>query len=297
MKHFFQVWFFSAALFSVAGPAVSGQPVASLPRSAPEAQGVSSVGLLAFVEAADQQIDGMHSLMLLRHGHVVAEGWWAPYDARSQHELYSLSKSFTSTAVGMAVAEGKLSVDDEVVKFFPEDAPAEPGPNLKAMRVRDLLSMAAGHQDETSSAPEKISVKAFLAHPVPHKPGTHFKYNTPATFTLSAIVQKQTGLTVLDYLRPRLFEPLGIEQPVWNTNWQGISLGGYGMRVRTEDIARFGQLYLKKGNWRGKQLIPASWVEAATARQVSNGSNPKSDWDQGYGFQFWRSRHGACPRI
>lgn len=272
---------------------MSGQPVASLPRSAPEAQGVSSVGLLAFVEAADQQIDGMHSLMLLRHGHVVAEGWWAPYDARSQHELYSLSKSFTSTAVGMAVAEGKLSVDDEVVKFFPEDAPAEPGPNLKAMRVRDLLSMAAGHQDETSSAPEKISVKAFLAHPVPHKPGTHFKYNTPATFTLSAIVQKQTGLTVLDYLRPRLFEPLGIEQPVWNTNWQGISLGGYGMRVRTEDIARFGQLYLKKGNWRGKQLIPASWVEAATARQVSNGSNPKSDWDQGYGFQFWRSRHGA----
>ncbi len=110
---------------------------------------------------------------------------------------------------------------------------------------------------------------------------------------LSAIVQKQTGLSVLDYLRPRLFEPLGITQPVWNTNWQGISLGGYGLSVRTEDIARFGQLYLQNGKWQGKQLIAPEWVELATSRQVSNGSKPKSDWDQGYGFQFWRSRNGA----
>jgi hypothetical protein len=195
--------------------------------------------------------------------------------------------------VGLAVAEGKLSIDDEVLKFFPEDAPAEPSANLKAMRVRDLLTMAAGHQDETSTAADKISAKAFLAHPVPHKPGTHFKYNTPATFMCSAIVQKLTGQTVAEYLKPRLFEPLGITQPVWNANWQGVSLGGYGLSVRTEDIARFGQLYLQKGQWQGKQLIPKDWVELATSRQVSNGSNPKSDWDQGYGFQFWRCRNGA----
>ncbi len=271
----------------------AGAHESALPRSTPEAQGVSSSAMLAFVEAADRQIEGLHSLMILRHGHVITEGWWAPFEPKSNHELYSLSKSFASTAVGMAVAEGRLSVDDPVLQFFPEEAPAEPSANLKAMRVRDLLGMVAGHQDETSSAADKISSKAFLAHPVPHKPGTHFKYNTPATFMLSAIVQKQTGLTLLDYLRPRLFEPLGIENPVWNTNWQGISLGGYGLRARTEDIAKFGLLYLRKGDWGGKQLLPESWVEAATGRQVSNGSNPKSDWEQGYGYQFWRCRHGA----
>jgi hypothetical protein len=224
---------------------------------------------------------------------VVAEGWWAPYEAGSNHELYSLSKSFTSTAVGLAVAEGKLTLDDEVLKFFPEDAPPDPSANLKAMRVRDLLTMSAGHQDETSSAADRITAKSFLAHPVPHKPGTHFKYNTPATFMLSAIVQKVTGQTVFEYLRPRLFEPLGIAQPAWKANAQGISLGGYGLSVRTEDIARFGQLYLQRGRWQGRQLLPEAWVDLATSPQVSNGSNPKSDWNQGYGFQFWRCRHGA----
>ena len=265
---------------------------APLPRSTPEAQGIGSSAVLAWVEALDQ-IDGMHSVMLLRHGQVVAEGWWAPYLAADNHELYSLSKSFTSTAVGFAVAEGKLSIDDEVLKFFPGVAPADPSANLKAMRVRDLLTMTAGHQDESPTAADKISAQAFLATPVPHKPGTHFKYNTPGTFMLSAIVQQVTSQTVLEYLSPRLFAPLGIAHPVWGTNAQGISLGGYGLRVRTEDIARFGQFYLQKGKWRGQQLLPASWMELASSRQVSNGSNPKSDWDQGYGFQFWRCRHGA----
>src|SRR5882672_7410633 len=264
----------------------------SFPRATPESQGVSSIAVLALVEALDQ-VDAMNSFMLVLHGQVIAEGWWTPYSAQDNHELYSLSKSFTSTAVGMAVAEGKLSIDDEVLKFFPGDAPANPSVNLKAMRVRDLLTMNAGHQDEVSTAADKISAKVFLTNAVPHKPGTHFKYNTPATFMLSAIVQKLTGQTVVEYLKPRLFEPLGITQPVWNTNWQGINLGGYGLNARTEDIARFGQLYLQKGKWNGKQLIPPEWVEMATTKQVSNGSNPKSDWDQGYGFQFWRCRNGA----
>jgi CubicO group peptidase (beta-lactamase class C family) len=264
----------------------------SFPRATPESQGVSSAAVLTLVEALDQ-VDAMNSFMLVRHGQVIAEGWWTPYSALDNHELYSLSKSFTSTAVGMAVAEGKLSIDEEVLKFFPEDAPANPSANLKAMRVRDLLTMNAGHQDEVSTAADKISAKAFLTNAVPHKPGTHFKYNTPATFMCSAIVQKLTGQTVAEYLKPRLFEPLGITQALWNSNWQGINLGGYGLNVRTEDIARFGQLYLQKGKWNGKQLIPSGWVEMATSKQVSNGSNPKSDWDQGYGFQFWRCRNGA----
>ena len=266
---------------------------AELPRSRPEAEGVSSAAVLSFVEAADKNIDSLHSFMLVRHGHVLAEGWWSPYSAEAPHSLFSLSKSFTSTAVGLAIAEGKLSLDDEVLKFFADEAPPEPSSNLKAMRVSDLLRMSTGHQSEPPRTPNEPWAKTFLAHPVPFKPGTHFLYNTSATYMLSAIVQKATGMTVLDYLRPRLFQPLGIEHPTWETSPQGISAGGFGLSIRTEDIARFGQLYLQKGNWQGTQLIPAAWVEAATARQTSNDSSPKSDWDQGYGYQFWRCRHGA----
>ncbi len=271
----------------------AAEPSLVLPRSTPEAQGIPSSAILAFVDAADRNVDAMHSLMLLRHGHVVAAGWWSPYEAGTPHSLYSLSKSFTSTAVGLAVAEGKLSVDDEVLKFFPDDAPAEPSRNLKSMRVSDLLRMSTGHEAEPSFRTAQHWAKAFLAQPVPHKPGTHFLYNTAATYMLSAIVQKATGMTVLDYLQPRLFEPLGIDNPTWGTSPQGVTLGGYGLSIRTEDIARFGQLYLQKGQWHGNQLVPEAWVDAATARQTANGSNPKSDWDQGYGYQFWRCRHGA----
>ncbi len=264
-----------------------------LPRSRPEAQAVSPAAVLAFVQAADKQLDSLHSFMLVRHGRVVAECWWAPYSAESPHSLFSLSKSFTSTAVGIAQAEGKLNVDDPVLKFFPDDAPANPSASLKAMRLSDLLRMNTGHQSEPPRRPDEPWVKTFLNHPVPFKPGTHFLYNTSGTYMLSAAVQKATGQTVLDYLTPRLFEPLGIEHPTWEKSPQGITAGGYGLSIRTEDIAKFGQLYLQKGKWNGKQLVPAAWVEAATVRQTSNGSNPNSDWDQGYGYQFWRCRHGA----
>jgi CubicO group peptidase (beta-lactamase class C family) len=274
----------------------------ALPRSTPERQGIASAAIRAFVQAADSSIDAMHSFMLVRHGQVVAEGWWAPYDSATPHVLFSLSKSFTSTAVGLAVAEGKVSLDDEVLSIFPGDAPARPSEQLREMRVRDLLRMNTGHQTEPSfglanDTPDSLRgttwVRRFLAHPVPFKPGTHFLYNTPATYMLSAIVQQRTGQTVLDYLGPRLFDPLGIARPAWDASPDGVTLGGYGLRARTEDIAKLGQLYLQKGAWNGKQVLPAAWVEEATARQTSNGSSPRSDWDQGYGYQFWRSRHGT----
>ena len=281
----------AAVFLAVCGSRISAaQP---LPRSTPEAQGVSSAAIRAFVEAADQQVDTMHSFMLVRHGQVVAEAWWKPETADKPHVMHSLSKSFNSTAVGLAVAEGKLSVDDPVLKFFPDDAPAEPSKNLKAMRVRDLLTMNTGHQTEPKFSRESPWVKTFLAHPVEHKPGAHFLYNTAGSYTLSAIVTKVTGQTVLDYLKPRLFEPLGIANPEWGSSPEGNSFGGYGLKICTEDIAKFGQLYLHKGRWNGKQLVPEAWVEQATAKQVSNGSDPERDWDQGYGFQFWRCRHGA----
>jgi CubicO group peptidase (beta-lactamase class C family) len=278
--------------------AAAGETPAELPRSTPEAQGIPSSAILRFVDDAERTIDALHSVMVLRHGHVVAEGWWEPYERDDPHTLWSLSKSFTSTGIGLAVAEGKLSLDDTVLSFFPEDAPANPSDNLEAMRVRDLLRMNTGQHAEdlerfSFDEKEVPLTRAFLALPVAHKPGTHFVYNTAATYMLSAIVQKVTGMTLLDYLRPRLFEPLGIRNPTWDASPQGITLGGYGLSVTTEDIARFGQLYLQKGAWQGRRLLPAAWVEEATALQTSNGSNPASDWDQGYGYQFWRCRHGV----
>ena len=209
---------------------------------------------------------------------------------------WSLSKSFTSTAVGLAVAEGKLNIDDPVLRFFPEDAPAQPSENLQAMRVRDLLTMSTGHAAEPNLGKDNVWTKKFLAEPVAHKPGSTFLYNTPATYAQSAIVSKVTGQTVLDYLTPRLFEPLGIEKPKWDTSPQGISIGGYGLYLRTEDIAKFGQLYLQKGMWDGRQLVPSEWIAAATSRQVENNKAPSGgnpDWREGYGFQFWQCRHGA----
>jgi CubicO group peptidase (beta-lactamase class C family) len=267
-----------------------------LPRSTPEAQGISSQAVREFVETADK-INTLHSFMLVRHGQVIAEGWWKPEAADKPHVLHSLSKSFNSTAVGLAIEAGKLSLDDPVLKFFPTDAPPDPSDNLKAMKVRDLLTMTCGHDTEPKAIGGAPSVKQFLAHPVPHQPGTHFLYNTVGSYTLSAIVTRTTGQTTLEYLKPRLFEPLGIENPEWGSSPEGNSFGGFGLKLCTEDIAKFGQLYLQKGKWKGKQLIPAQWVEQATSKQVPNDQESHNsigiDWRQGYGFQFWRCTHNA----
>jgi CubicO group peptidase (beta-lactamase class C family) len=269
----------------------------SLPRSTPEAQGISSPAITAFLEAAEQRECGLHSFMVLRHGHVAAEGWWSPYGPETPHMLFSLSKSFTSTAVGMAVAEGRLSVDDPVLSFFPAEAPRKPSDNLAAMRVRHLLSMVTGHDHDTTEYLYKRRdgdwARAFLARPVAHEPGTHFLYNTGASYMLSAIVQRVTGQTLLEYLRPRLWEPLNIRDATWETCPRGVNTGGFGLSIVTEDIARFGQLYLQRGVWGGGRLLPEAWVADASARQTSNGTSAESDWEQGYGYQFWLCRHGA----
>ncbi|WP_461128741.1 serine hydrolase domain-containing protein [Spirosoma aerophilum] len=272
-----------------------------LPRSLPETQGVAPSGLLDFVNTIEAKKLNVHSVMVLRHGQVVAEGWWAPYAPQLKHTLYSLSKSFTSSAVGIAVAEKRLSVDDKVVSFFPKDLPATISENLASMRVKDLLTMSTGHDKDTTPALREGSntnwIKAFLAQPVEHKPGTFFVYNSGATYMLSAIVQKLTGQPVVEYLKPRLFGPLGIEGEDWEVDPNGINTGGWGLRLRTEDIAKFGQLYLQKGIWNGKRLISESWIADATRAEVQSkggkGDASVNDWIQGYGYQFWRCRHDA----
>ena len=266
-----------------------------LPRSTPEAQGVSSSAVAEFVSALDTEVSHVHGLMVLRNGHVIAEGWWEPYRPEYVHLLHSLSKSFTSTAIGMAIEEGILSLDDKVHSFFPGQVPESPSWNQENMRIRDLLSMSTGHEGEDlrtlSLQAGGPIVEPFLHLPVDHKPGTLFLYNTPATYMCSAILQKVTGEKLIDYLRPRLFEPLGIDQAHWATSSEGITVGGWGLSVNTDAIARFGQLYLQDGLWEGQRLLSADWVRAATSRQTSTGSDPNGDWDQGYGYQFWRSRH------
>jgi CubicO group peptidase (beta-lactamase class C family) len=275
----------------------------AIPTSTPEAQGIPSTAILAFVRAAEAHfahhfpVQGLHSLILLRHGHRIAQGWWSPYGPQHPHELFSLTKSFTSTAVGLAVAEGRLSVEDPVISFFPDDAPHDPSENLAALRVRHLLTMSVGHDEEPSGKMGQRTdgnwVRGFLEHPIPHAPGTHFLYNSAASFMLSAIVSQVTGRSVLDYVQPRLFAPLGIERPAWITCPRGNNVGGWGLSLRTEDIARFGQLYLQRGMWHGIRLLPATWIEAATDCRMPNAPNDNPDWEQNYGYQFWKCRHGA----
>jgi len=243
-------------------------------------------------------LDAVQGFMLLCHGNVAAEGWWKPYGPQSQHSLYSLSKSFTSTAIGLAVADGLLTVDDPVLKFFPDDAPSDPSENLMVMRVRHLLSMNTGHKEDTTryvyGGEDDNWARAFLSLPIEYRPGTWFVYNTAATYMLSAIITRLTGVSLLNYLRPRVFDPLGIENPAWETDPRGINLGGTGLHVTTEDIARFGQMYLQKGTWQGQRIVPEKWIDEAT-KATSDNSNTQTnpDWMVGYGYQFWRCQHNA----
>ncbi len=275
-----------------------------LPRSTPEAQGVSSEAILAFLDAIAASQHEFHSFMMVRRGRVIAEGWWSPYRPDLTHMLYSLSKSFTSTAIGFAVTEGRLKVTDPVISFFPNDLPAEAGGYLPALQVKHLLTMSVGHTEDSTPAitKEENWVKAFLALPIAHEPGSTFLYNSGATYMLSAIIQKVTGQRVLAYLTPRLFKQLNIQGMTWETCPRGINTGGWGLKVPTEALAKFGQFYLQKGVWNGKQLLPAAWIEEATTFKIQQPAGAgkdlaeekkNSEWHQGYCYQFWRCRHNA----
>lgn len=279
-----------------------------LPRSTPEAQGISSAGILALVNEIDrlnQREPGdtetitpeFHSLMILRNGHVIAEGWWQPYGPELNHALFSLSKSFTSTAIGFAVQENLLNLDDQVLSFFPTKRPDDVSENLEAMTIRHLLTMSTGQPSDDRTSEDWV--QTFLAIPVESEPGSTFRYSTSATFMLSAILQEVTGETLMEYLTPRLFEPLAIEGVEWLKSPGGYNTGGYGMSATTEDIARLGQFYLQEGNWEGEQLLSKDWIALATSKQIENASDPTNpgnatnDWAQGYGFQFWQTTHQA----
>jgi CubicO group peptidase (beta-lactamase class C family) len=268
----------------------------NLPRSTPAEQGVDATGIDAFIDAV-APLGGaeLHSLMVLRHGHVVAERWWRPYRPDAPHLLYSLSKSFTSTALGFAVAEGSVDLDATVLSYFPEFDRAVTDERSRSIRVRHVAAMASGHDDETLDRAYRDGggdlLLGLLLIPPDQEPGTVFAYNQPCTYALSAIIGRVSGGSLIGYLRPRLFEPLGISRYGWRTDHLGRELGYSGLHVPTDAIAKLGQLYLRRGEWQGKQLLPAEWVAEATRSHVAT-IRPDPDWNQGYGFQFWRSRHG-----
>lgn len=284
------------ALISGGCPDLQAQNLSKLPRSTPEAEGVSSSGILDFLNAADTSEVEIHSFMFIRHGKVIAEGWWEPYGPDYKHLLYSASKTFTATAVGLAVSENRLKVTDKVVSFFPYSLPDTISEYMQALTVKDLLTMSVGQDPEPRSFGNSGDwITSFLGTAPVHQPGSVFMYNNMATFMQSAIVQQVTGETVFDYLMPRIFKPLGIRGIDWDLNPQGINLGMIGLRLRTEDLAKFGQLLMNGGTWNKQQLIPEEWVREATSHHIKTVDtiNVKSDWAQGYAYQMWRGRNNS----
>jgi CubicO group peptidase (beta-lactamase class C family) len=247
--------------------------------------------VLAFVDAIEAQVPHVHGFVLVRHGAVVAEGYWLPFRADEPHQQFSLSKSVTSTAVGLLVAEGGLSLDDSVLDLFPDLAPRDPSPRLRAMRVRHLLTMTAGHDQNPLGAMRTTGpewTRSFLSQPLEHDPGTQFVYSDAASYTLSAVVQRVTGTRLSAYLRPRLLDPLGVEHLEWLVSPEGVEVGGWEMYATTDEVARFGQLFRQRGRWRGRQVVPEAWIEEATAYQVPSLGIPGVEWARGYGYNWWR---------
>lgn len=291
------IFIWNLAIISV----VKGQIDSRLPRSTPESEGVTSQGIIDFLNAVDTSARvELHSFMFLRHGKVIAEGWWSPYRQDKKHLLYSASKTFTATGIGLAVSENRLKLTDKVISFFPYSLPDTISDYMKELTVSNLLTMSVGQDPEPRSMGNNGDwIRTFINTPPVHKPGTVFMYNNMATFMLSAIVQQVTGQTLFEYLRQRIFIPLGIRGIDWDLNPQGINLGMIGLRLHTEDLAKFGQLFLQEGVWNNRQLVPKNWIKEATSFKIesSGGSDKltkdKNDWTQGYCYQMWRGRNNT----
>lgn len=276
-----------------------------LPRATPSSQGVDASCIGAFIHAAAEVGIELHSLMVVRRGHVIAEGWWDPYRPDGIQLIYSLSKAFTSAAVGIAAGEGLIDLNATVAEAMGDMLPADAAGWTATAKVRDLLTMSSGHEGDPINAMLSTArtggdpLQTFLTLPAEQAPGL-FTYNQGATLTLAAALARATGEPLLDWLRPRLFDPLGIDDVTWTampgTNGSDgapLAQGFTGIHVSTETIANLGELLRRDGRWGDEQLIPAGYVDQARSPQVDNAgraSNP--DWQHGYGFQLWASRHG-----
>ena len=264
-------------------------------RVTPESVGLSSRDILDFVEALEASRTEMHGLMIMRHGKVASEGWWAPYGPGIRHGLQSHTKTYAATGVGIAFTEGLLRLDERVIDIFPEDAPENPSENLKLLTVRDVLCMGCGM--DTMPRPTEHWIRDFLATPVVHKPGTAYMYNSTGSSLLCAIVEKKTGRKFHEYLTEKLFNKIGIieENIRWYNMPDGTAMGGGGMFATTEDNLRLMKLYADGGVWEGERILSEEYVRLATTNQNDSATeaigNPlATDNHLGYGFQIWMCR-------
>ncbi|WNS43467.1 serine hydrolase [Paenibacillus sp. MMS20-IR301] len=266
-------------------------------REVPEKHGLSSQALSRFFTAVREQGLEVNSFMLLQQGQVTAEFIRKPYRPGTPQLLYSLSKSFTSIAAGIAWDEGLLKLDDPVISFFPDKLPEAVSPHLARMTVHHLLSMNAGHEEDIYPAVvrEQDWVSAFLAQKVEHEPGSRYRYSTPSTYMVAAIIERVSGEPLVRYLMPRLFGPLGIPEPSWESCPQGITAGGMGLSLSTESIAKFGQMLLQQGMYNGQRIVSAEYLAKAVQEQSDNraGVQGRIDSAQGYGYQFHLCRRGC----
>lgn len=267
-----------------------------MPISAPSTVGVDPRRLLDLLDAldADDRCEP-HGLIVQRHGQRVFEGYWAPHRVDHVRLVYSLSKTFTGTALALALGEGRLGLDDLVADHLPDEM-AGADERTRRMRVRHIASMASGHDREmlleAHQADPADPVRGFFSIPPDAEPGTLFCYNQPPVLALATILQRLVGERLTDYLRPRVLDPIGIGELRWAQHRAGVDLGFSGVHTTLDAIARLGQLHLDDGVWDGRRLLPEGWVEQASSVQSDNSMREEPDWSQGYGFQLWRSRHG-----
>nr|WP_193555471.1 serine hydrolase [Streptomyces sp. ST1020] len=270
-----------------------------LPRSTPAASGISSRSISLLLDQLAARSVECHSIMVVHRGHVVAEGWWAPYSADRPHLLYSLTKSFTSIAVGLAISDGLLALDDRVVDVLPDHVPDDVSEQGSRITVHHLLSMTAGYPVDSLAEAWELEpgdlVKGFLRLPFAAV-GTRHTYDNATTFVLARMVERVTGLGLAEFLDERLLKPMGIDHAEWDRVASGAVFGFHGLHLTTEAVAAFGELLLREGRWGGEQLVPREWVALATARHVetlpSEDGTDNADFTCGYGYQFWMSRHG-----
>ncbi|UZN03761.1 serine hydrolase domain-containing protein [Cellulomonas sp. S1-8] len=272
-----------------------------LPRSTPAAAGVSSRAVAALVDRLEASSVECHSLVVVRHGHVVAEGWWAPYSADRSHLLYSLTKSFTAAAVGLSIADGLLSPDDRVVDVLPDHVPADVSEQARRLTVHHLLTMTTGHGADSLEEAWRLEqsdlVKGFLRVPFTDAEGTRHAYDNPTTYVLARMVERVTGRSLPDLLDERLLAPMGVVDAEWDRVGSGAAYGFHGLHLTTEGVAAFGELLRRGGRWGDRQLLPRAWVELATSKQVDSvpykdDDSHDTDYTCGYGYQIWMSRHG-----
>jgi len=258
-------------------------------RATPESQGISSARISDFIRDIqnDKSLD-MHCLMIMRNGHVVSECSFGAYKTDVWHVTHSMCKSVTGLAIGLLIGEGRLSLDDRIIKIFEGRGNPLTPITKKGITVRHLLTMTSGIAfNEAGAVTEEDWVESILNSSLKFEPGKEFLYNSMNSYMLSAIIKKITGKGLTEYLKDRLFEPLGIFNVFWETCPKGIEKGGWGLYIRPEDIAKIGQLFLRKGRWNDKQIISEEWVENATTSRVSI-SEGLGDFD--YGYHIWAGR-------